>query len=141
MLKNTLISYNIFMKLLKKLIPIILSAALLFYVVYYTTPPNSWTDASISQIFLFFIPLIILVTSLMFLFLNFYRSLIIGLTVFVLVVLESTNFLNIYTLLIVVILGLVGLTIFKNSNSPLTSEPEIPKLTKFQHERRRRRHG
>lgn len=128
-------------KFLKKLIPVVLSGALLFYVVYYTTPPNSWAEASIPQIFLFFIPLIIFVTSLMFLFLNFYRSLIIGLVVFALIVLESTYFLNIYTLLIVVILSIAGLMIFKNSTSPLTSEPEIPKLTKFQPRRRRRRHA
>lgn len=137
---------------LKKIILIILSAAALGYVIYYTPPPNSWEEASLLQIISFFVPIIVLATCLADLFLkNIVRSLFIGLGAVFLIILESTELLNIVTLTILLLcLGLLfyffdtPIDIFKPKEKEkiikkLTTEPEIPKLIQLQRKRRHRR--
>jgi hypothetical protein len=141
---------------LKKAIVVLLSAGAIFYVIYFTSPPNSWESASLLQIVIFFLPIIIGITALSDIFLkNIARSFVISLTVMFLLILESLYLFNIFTLTIIILCLAALLYIFNTPpqfnfkfarkirpekiTKSLTMDEEIPKLTKFQQKRRQRR--
>ena len=112
------------MKIIKKILPILILISVLFYVIYFTEPPSSWQEASLFQILIFFIPLLLLFTFLanpIFSYLP--KSFSFGLGLMMLVVLKSTDQLNIVTAAITIIATLLLIRIF--------NKPRFTRVTKI----------
>ncbi|MBI3485603.1 hypothetical protein HY025_01515 [Candidatus Daviesbacteria bacterium] len=115
------------MKILKRLLPVLISLAVLLYVIYFTEPPSSWVEASTFQILSFFIPLLCFLTFLANIFIGYLpKSFILGLGGMLLIVLKSINALNIFLTAAVVLLTLVSFRFYQSSR--LIREPRIPSL-------------
>jgi hypothetical protein len=129
--------------LLKKLLPFFVSLAFLFILIYFIEPPKTWTEASLFQILVFFIPLLLTFTFFINIFISFLPwSFITSLGLMLVVVFFVINLLNIVTILIVVVLTFISLKLFPKFNYPrklrmnpfkkrLTSNENIPKLTRI----------
>lgn len=132
------------MNIFKKLLPTFLSVAVLGYVIYFVTPPKNWAEASISQILIFFLPLLSFFTFFTNLFLNnLARSFSLGLGLMVLIVLYSINQFNPVTAGITLILAILLLVFFKfpkvrTQRNGLTSNIKIPKLSRLRSSRSKR---
>lgn len=136
---------------LKKLLVAVVFAFVLGYEIYFTPPPSSWENAPLSQIFLFFTPVVVMVSAFADLVLrNIARSFFVGLSAMFLVILQSIYLFNIITLAVVLLCLIILIYIYDTPpqisrktksakiTKSLTSEAQIPKLTKFQQKRRRR---
>jgi len=138
---------------LKRILPALLAITAFGLIVYYITPPASWTDASVFQILIFFIPLLASLTLLLNIFLSVYsKSFSIALGLMVLLVLKSVDELNPVTAFLTILSSYLLSTTFKKPlwkprkvesklppkhTSSLTSGMRIPKLTKFEKKRQR----
>ena len=136
-------------KILKKLLVAVVFAFVLGYQIVFTPPPTSWENAPLSQVFMFFIPVIMITAYIADILLkNFARSFFVGLSAMFLVILQSIYLFNIITLAIVLLCLTILIYIFDTPpqishktksakiTKSLTSEAQIPKLTKFQQKRR-----
>lgn len=86
---------RIMSKNFKKILPIIFFGCLLGLVVWQIMPPVSLTEVSFFQLFLFFIPLFLLLIFIFNLFFNFFlRSLIVSLGIILLLIFKSLDLLN-----------------------------------------------
>lgn len=116
------------MKLLKKILPICITSFILGLVIWYINPPKSITSASILQFILFFIPLVLLLTSLVNLCSKFFlQSLVVSLGLTILLILIALDSLNLASFILTsasVILIAKSLRKPKKINYPF----KIPKL-------------
>lgn len=117
-------------KYLKKL-PIIFFGCLLGLVVWQIQPPASLTEASFFQIFLFFIPLFLLLTFIF----NFYfcfliRSLIISLGIILLLIFKSLDLLNFISSLFTISATILLVISFKKPKAFQQSKIQSLKLKK-----------
>lgn len=86
----------------KKIAPVLISASIIFLVVYYMPPPANWDEASTLQILTIFLPILAFFTFFPNLFLcNILKSFALGLGALVLLVLWSSGFFNLITVLAV----------------------------------------
>lgn len=119
------------MPILKKIFPIILFAIIFSWIVWQTSPPKSLTSATIFQIFLFFIPLFLLLIFIINLYFNFFiKSIITSLGITLLLIFKSLEILNIVSG-ILTILAIIFLTIsFKNPKKNQQTKIQKLKLRK-----------
>lgn len=118
------------MRLLRKIAILLISLGFLIYVIFKVEPPKDWVSASIFQILIFFIPLLLTVTFFADLFINYLpRSFIIGLSFLILSVLQALKLLNILSGVIVILGTIVLFRFFPKTR--LTFFTKIPKLTKI----------
>lgn len=133
--------------ILKKVLPVILPLLFLFAVVNFVTPPESWENASLFQIFVFFIPLLVFYTFFINLFLKYLpHSFLIALGALLLTVFWAVNQLNIITLGITLLALFLMLKIFPKLRLPrfkffrgLTNQEKIPNISKLNKSGRRNR--
>lgn len=99
-------------------------------VVYFVTPPKSWVEASYFQILVFFIPLLLVLTFLINIFLNYLpRSFSIALGLFLIVSLQAARQLNYITFgSAILIAGLLYWFVPKTRFRKKVKNPQIPKL-------------
>lgn len=123
------------MTLLTRFFLFILFSLLFFFLIYFTPAPASWIEASTQTILTFFILLLLVVTTLSDIFLNYLpRSFVIGLGFLMLSVQLTLGSLN-YTTSILTILATLLLFFFTPkkllSRHPrdLTSSPKTPRLS------------
>ena len=119
--------------IIRSLLLAIISLAIFGYVIYFTKPPSSWNEASTLQILSFFIPLLLFLTFLINLFLNYLpRSFAIGISLMLLALLKTVDQLNIFTLILDIILIVLFFIFFKKPpfirRKGLTRNFKIPKL-------------
>ncbi|MBI2021414.1 hypothetical protein HYS93_00855 [Candidatus Daviesbacteria bacterium] len=89
------------MSFIKRLLEFLLSLVTFSAIIYFIEPPKSWTQASIFQILIFFIPLLLLFTLLLNLVLNHLaRSFSLALGLEVVIVLWAVDYFNIVSLLL-----------------------------------------
>ena len=120
-----------------RVLPALIFTSIFILVVYFIPPPPSWAEASIFQILIFFLPLLIALTLLLNIFLRlFSKSFSIALGLMVLVVLRSVDELNIVTIFLTITLSYLLSTTFKRppwqprkiAKLDKTSTVKIPKL-------------
>lgn len=86
------------MILLKRSLPLLIGLSFLGYVIYQVEPPKSWGEATLSHWVLFYIPLLVFLTSALNLLLKHpVKSLILGLGFTVLIALQGLDSLTIIT--------------------------------------------
>lgn len=118
------------MTLIFRLLPLI-SGLVFVLVLWQTTPPPNFNDIQPFQLFIFFVPLIILLFSLVNLIIsNQRRSLAISLGINSLLILQAFSVLNLFSVGFVVILTAILIRAFKKPHSLITGVP-IPRLSKF----------
>ncbi len=133
---------------LKKLLPFLVFLSVFIGIIYYIPPPSSWSEASIFQILIFFIPLLFLLTFFINIFTGYSaRSFAISLGIIVLLVLKSVDELNLTTFFLTLVTTILLSTTFKKPTlkerrplfrkNGLTSKLRIPKLTKFEGRRKK----
>lgn len=118
------------MRSIKRFLPVILLGAIFLGIIYLVPPPRSWSEASIPQILIFFLPLLIFLCALI----NYYsqnllRSFCIALGLMVILVLKSIELLNWFSFALVAIATIILAVYFRESG--LTSRERISKLTRF----------
>lgn len=117
---------------LKKLAFFISSAGIFSFVVVYVEPPKSWTEASLSQIMVFFLPLLIGLTIFADLAIKYLPySFIAALGTILLLAFYSVNQLNYLTVALVFLSVAFLIRVFPRMKLPrlrLTSGSKIPKL-------------
>jgi hypothetical protein len=92
------------MNLIQKLAPVALSLVTLGLVIYYLDPPKSWLEASIIHWLSFYLPLLLLLTSLLNFYLQFWlKSLILGFGLTILIILFGLSSLNLASGLLTII--------------------------------------
>lgn len=112
---------------LSKILICLICLAIIGYLIIASPYPSSWQDASLIQLLGIFLPLLVLFTILVDLFLNYLpRSFIIGLGLMVIVVLQALNVLSFW--LIVEILAVSILTARLFPKLKLIYSIKIPKL-------------
>lgn len=128
------------MVFLKKVLLFLLCLSSLALVVNFNEPPSSWSEASIFQILMLFIPLLFSLTFFMFIFLNsLTKSFAASLGLLVLIVLYSSDHLTFITAPTVLALTAVAVCLtpktrldpkMKNPEKPKERHPDRPKLLK-----------
>ncbi len=111
---------------LRRFLILLISLTTLGGVIYFVEPPKSWQEAQTWQILIFFIPLLVFFTfvaNLIFKYLP--RSFIVGLGLIMLLVLKASNYLNILTAGLVLLVVVFLVNLLKPS---LTRQIKIPKL-------------
>lgn len=129
---------------LSRILYSIFSFSLLFSVIYFVPPPSSWIEASIFQILIFFIPLLLTLTFFINLFLKYFpNAFIFSLGLVILITLYSINSLNLFSTPLTLALTLIVIKIFPKLKyrSPrflksLTKPPNIPKITRLRKQSR-----
>lgn len=118
-------------KIIKTLIPIIISWVIFALVILQVPYPQSLTQAKLFQILSFFIPIFLALTLTINLFLkNIFSAGSISLGLIFLLILKALDSLNIITILLVVVATGLFVSYFrKNKRGNLTKLPKIPKLT------------
>ena len=120
-------------KILLKLIPVIFFAVIFSYVLFNLDYPQSLTSATAFQLISFLIPLYLLITFILNLFLNFLPLAgISSLGLIILLTLKALDSLNLVTGgLTAVSVGLFISYFKKNKRGSLTNYSKIPTLTKL----------
>ena len=117
---------------MKKQILILIPLSVFIFVVFKIEPPKDWITASYFQIFIFFTPLLLIVTFFADLFINYLpKSFLFGLAFVVLAVLQALGLLNIITGAILVIITYLTSKFFPKTR--LTFFTKIPKLSAMRH--------
>lgn len=126
------------MKFLIKIIPSIASWVTFIYVVLQVPYPESITQANITQLLSFFIPLFLAATLTLNIFLkNIFISTSLSLGLIFLLILKALYSLNLVTgILTAVAIGLLVSYFRKMKRSNLTKWPKIPRLTRLRKENR-----
>lgn len=118
------------MKLLKKLLPALIFGLTLGLVIYLIEPPKSLSQASPSQLGLFFIPLILLLTFLLNLYFKLWpKSLVAGMGVAILFLLQGGDSLNLLTGGLVFAITILVLKFIKKKNH--LYQPKISRLSRL----------
>lgn len=120
-------------KVISKIFPAVLLWAIFAYVVSQVPYPQTLTQATSYQLFLFFIPLFLSLSLTINLFLgNIFSSSSISLGLIFLLILKALDSLNLVTAtLILIAIGLLISYFKKVGRKNLTKLPKIPKLTKL----------
>ena len=120
-------------KLLPRFIPALFFWGIFVYVILQIPYPETITQANVTQLLAFFIPLFLAITLTLNLILkNILMSGSISLGLIFLLILKSLDSLNIVTgILIVISIGLLISYFKKNKNRRLTNYSKIPKLTRL----------
>lgn len=115
----------------KKVLPVLFFAGLFVFVVYQITPPASFTSASIFQMGIFFLPLLLFLVFLLNFFLNFFlRSVIFGVGLIILLILKGLDALNPVSFgLTVIAIFLLSRSLRKPKSKP--TQNNIPKLSRL----------
>lgn len=117
------------MLFLKQIILPILFLLILAWVVFYIQPPESWPAASIFQILILFVPLLMFFTfTINFFIRNLPKSFSLGLGLMVILVLKALDQINLITILATLTITFLLARSFKKG---LTRMPKIPKLKHF----------
>lgn len=122
------------MGIFKKVLPVLIFAAILLGVIYLIEPPRSWGQASTFQILILFIPLLFFFTFFINLFLDYLpRSFALGLGLLMVAALKALDKFNILTLSLVALATALLVWFIPKSRLPrlnrgLTKHPKIPKL-------------
>jgi len=132
-------------KIFKRIFPALLSLIVFVLIIYYTPYPRTWYSASVSQILLFFIPLLVFLTFFLNIFINFYeKSFSLSLGLLILIVLRSIDELNIITGVLTLLAAFLLSTTFKKPlwkprqiQKGLTSPFKISKLTRFERKKQK----
>jgi hypothetical protein len=123
------------MLLIKKLIPLVVSLLMLMAVAIYVTPPKTLNDASISQLLLFFVPLLLLLISATNLLFNFWpHSIITGSGLTVLILLYGLDQFNPLYVIAIIAAVILMFRLIKKPRS-LAYQPRIPKLSRLEKQR------
>lgn len=126
---------------LKYLLPICFSSLFLGLVIWLVEPPKSITTASLTQLALFLIPLLILLTLIFNLYFKFiFKSLILSFALTLLVILKALDSLNIIAMIITIIATLLLLKSIKKAPThkglrSLNTQNKIPKLQTLKKQR------
>lgn len=115
----------------KKLLPVLISAAIFSLVIWQVQPPKTFTTVTSAQIALFFLPLFLFLLTIFNLIFNFYlRSFVITLGVVLLFILKALDILNIITAGVLI---LAIILIVKSLKRPQKTfyQSKIPKLLKL----------
>jgi hypothetical protein len=124
------------MPFLRRVLFVILFLLIFLGVVFFIEPPTTWAEASSFQILILFIPLLLLLTFFVNLFLNFFqRSFALALGVFIIIVTQALDQLNFLT--VILIASAIGMLLWLIPKSRLTKVPKIPKLSRLERFRRR----
>lgn len=128
------------MLFLRRILLFLLSLSIFASVIYFIEPPKSWPEASIFQILVFFIPLILSYSTFVNLLVQYFpHSFILGLGLLILTVLYTTSSLNLLSAPLTLALTLIAIKIFPKLRFPkfrLTKNHKIPKLSRFNSRRR-----
>lgn len=127
--------------MLSKILLTVLLFLIFLSVIFFVKPPESWAVASVWQILIFFIPLLLFLTSLVNLFLQFLpKSFIASLGIMVILVFQASGLLNIISSIVIIAITLAFLKFFPKFKYKLkipflkrglTTEAKIPKLTRI----------
>ncbi len=120
---------------LKKLFLSLFFLGIIILVVLYVEPPTSWANASVFQILVFFLPLVLFLTFFINLFLSYLpKSFIIALGLMMALVFQSIRQLNWISLSTIIIITFIFFKLFpkvKYRSFRLTKETKIPTLSKL----------
>lgn len=106
------------------------------FVIFFIDYPKSLTQASLFQVFPFFISLFLALTFTINIFLKFaVRSALISATIIIFLILQALQTLNLLTFLLTILAFGLLLSYFKKKKG-LTSTSKIPKLTSLQRRKR-----
>lgn len=121
------------MSYLKNILPALIFGVLFGFVVWYTSPPQTLTSGTITQILLFFIPLFLFLMFLLNIFLRFLiRGFVISLGIILLLIFKSLDMLNLVTI-VLTILATIFITIsFKKTRKEKAAKIQSLKLRKAQ---------
>lgn len=118
------------MKFLKKLLPALIFGLILGLVIHLIEPPKSLSQASLLQLGLFFIPLILLLTFLLNLYFRLWlKSLVAGMGIAILFLLQGGDNLNLLTGGLVFAITILVLKFIKKKNH--FYQPKISKLSRL----------
>lgn len=119
-------------KLLSKVIPAVLLWGFFAFAVSQVPYPQTLTQATLFQLFSFFIPLFLALTITLNLFLKkIFSSSSISLGLMCLLILKSLDSLNLVTSLLILVAVYLLVSYFKKTKRSLTKLPKIPKLTRL----------
>lgn len=122
------------MLFLRRILLFLLSLSILSSVIYFITPPKSWPEASVFQILIFFIPLLLTYSTFVNLLVQYLpHSFILGLGLVTLTVLYSINSLNLFSAPLTLALTLIAIKIFPKLKFPrfFKKTHKIPKLSRL----------
>ncbi|MBI2596321.1 hypothetical protein HYW46_06325 [Candidatus Daviesbacteria bacterium] len=125
------------MHILKKIFLVVFSTLILGAVIYFVEPPNSWENASIFQILVFFIPLLFFFSSIFNVFIiSFPKSFVLGLGLMFITVLWAIGRISITSVVITAIATILLFTSlpksrFTRPSKGLTSASKASTLSKF----------
>lgn len=123
------------MNLLIRLLTIIVILTTLIYIFIYIPYPNSWEQASISQILVIFVSFLIISTLIIDLFLKYLpRSFILGMGLMVMITLQALNILNSLLAIEIILVSILLARIFPKLR--LTGSIKIPKLQKIERQKK-----
>ena len=121
------------MSLIKRFLSVLFFGLIFASVIYFVTPPTSWMQASILQILLFFIPLLLFLTFFINLLLKYLPfSFIISCATIMTLVFYSINMLNWLSGILILLTMTLILRLFPKLRYPrfrLTKQDKIPRLT------------
>ena len=124
------------MPILRRILTAIIISIPLIAVIDFVPYPKSWEAASVFQILSFFITLLLAVTFLFNIFLNYLpRSFIGGLSVVLIAMLQALGFLNQITAVVIILLTQVAIIFFPKIR--VLKSTNIPKLKKLGKQKRR----
>lgn len=104
--------------LIIRIAPLIIFCTAFALVIYLVEPPKSITEAEVLQLILFFIPLFLLTSFALNLFLKFLlRSLVVSLGFMILLILKALDSLNLITFSLTVLATVLLASAFKKKNS------------------------
>lgn len=116
------------MPLINRLLPIFLFGAILALVIWQVEPPSSLTKASIIQLILFFVPLLLFLVSAWNLLCQFYlRSFILSLGTMLLITLKALDALTIISFFLTILATILIASSLKKPKNYY--QPKIPKLS------------
>lgn len=116
------------MPILLRLTSFFISSLMFGAVIYFIQPPKSWAESSTLQILLFFIPLLLVVTSFLnIIFRSIWRSFTLGLGVVVMVVLWAIGQFNLVTAVMTILAS--GFLAWSQPKARLTKRIRMPKLS------------
>ena len=119
------------MGLIKKSLTPLISLVVLAYIIYQIEPPKSWEEATLTHWVLFYLPLLVLLTFISNLFIKYPpKSLVLGLGVTLLVILQGLDSLTIITGPFVIIGTILILRSLKTSVN-LPKHSRSPRLIKL----------
>lgn len=119
------------MPLLKKFVPVTLFAVILSWVIWQVEPPKSLTNATITHIIIFFLPLFFLLIFLTNLILRFYlKSLVLSFGIVLIFILQALAALNPVSFFLV---SLAVILLIKSFKKPASKnyQAKIPQLARL----------